>query len=72
MTLNNLNVNVHHVILHVKMDVGVKDHIIVRNFLKLIAHLNATKVDALDRIPVNVAIYFVRVDVLDLNNQIAW
>lgn len=72
MNLNNLKETVQHVTLLAKMAAGVKVFIIVKNILKLIVHLNVIKVDALDQIHVNVAIFSVLVVVLVLNNLIVW
>lgn len=68
--LHHPNVNVHRVILHVQLVVGVVALIIVKNLVKLIVHHNVHKDGALDQNHVNVVIYFVPVVVLAQHKKI--
>lgn len=56
----------------VRKDAGEKGRIIVRNFPKLNALHNAIRVDVLDLILVNVAIFSVLVAVLAQNKATVW
>lgn len=56
----------------VPKDAGEKGHIIVKNFPKLNAHLNAIRADVLDLIHVNVVIFSALVAVLAQNKATVW
>ena len=66
------NVIAHLAIQLVKLDAGVKEQKIVKNFPKPIVVLSVIKEGVLDLSLGNVAICFVQEDVLDLNSLIAW
>lgn len=66
------NESVHPVMNPVKMVVGVKDHIIVRNFPKSTVHHSVIKEGALDPIQGNVVTCSVLVDAQVRNRVTVW